>query len=892
MAKLSEIKLPDNNTYEFKDSDAQYAIRQLASNTVSNLINITKVGSYVVDDVLISINSDGRVYIEGTATADISFLLSEDFFTTDTQSSCVLFVGDATTDGSSDTWWLELSLVGSSYISYDETPISLPNMIMNGDLYLHIKSGTNLGGVGFYPMIIESALYNIGVRSGSYGPTNHDLYLSLKYAQQTISKMDISAGSDTTPIYFDNGVPTSCTYTIEKSVPSDAVFTDTTYESKSAASGGTALSLCTTGEKYTWNNKADLGDIIALQTNITSSTSITAYVNALSKGHYVTYYASTSKPSDAPADANCFVEIFVYSSTTALVRVTPTSSSYFGTVYEINKLVGTWQTQWVSHGYGTQIPDNTDMNTITTVGDYYIGVGTSAETMTNLPEANSGHVSVCGANSYKNDRLRQIYTPTWNSVDKVCVWERHLINTNQWSAWVKYNNLGNRLGTALVSGDDLNDFKTPGIYQCPNQSTANGVVNTPIRQAYRLEVSALNTTDRYVQTVIAYNTNASIPTVEIYRRLYVSAGWTAWKHFMDVDAALSQLSATNVRNVLPNESYSKTSNAVVFTTNNDGSITIKNTASNDAGCYLIGGGASNTSIVADYTTGGPWILSVSMVDKNGNAVTSDKVLARVYDRSESSSASPYLEVTAGSNAVISGKVTALGLIVKKNYVADDHVVSIMIRHSGFIDSTYTPYAPTNRELYQYVTGIKILDSSVDLNNLLDPVGTWYGFNAVGSGASHLPIANGNFNVRIENIPIGATYIRQICYIANASNVMQTFVRGYSLSTNPPAWTSWSMLNDAGLGMPITSNMDLNTLVTPGAYRCETGTIAATLSNTPISNMGFRLETYYSSSDARIMQEVSPNTIDSNSCDIYRRTGVKNSGTWSFGSWYKWTGVQV
>lgn len=31
---------------------------------------------------------------------------------------------------------------------------------------------------------------------------------------------------------------------------------DTTYESKTAASGGTAVSLVTTGEKYTWNNKA------------------------------------------------------------------------------------------------------------------------------------------------------------------------------------------------------------------------------------------------------------------------------------------------------------------------------------------------------------------------------------------------------------------------------------------------------------------------------------------------------------------------------------------------------------------------------------------------------------------------------------------------------------
>lgn len=33
---------------------------------------------------------------------------------------------------------------------------------------------------------------------------------------------------------------------------------NTTYESKSAASGGTAVSLVTTGEKYTWNNKSNL----------------------------------------------------------------------------------------------------------------------------------------------------------------------------------------------------------------------------------------------------------------------------------------------------------------------------------------------------------------------------------------------------------------------------------------------------------------------------------------------------------------------------------------------------------------------------------------------------------------------------------------------------------
>lgn len=64
-------------------------------------------------------------------------------------------------------------------------------------------------------------------------------------------------GDTTTPVYFTaNGVPSACTYSLNKTVPANAVFTDTTYESKTAASGGTDVSLCTTGEKYTWNNKA------------------------------------------------------------------------------------------------------------------------------------------------------------------------------------------------------------------------------------------------------------------------------------------------------------------------------------------------------------------------------------------------------------------------------------------------------------------------------------------------------------------------------------------------------------------------------------------------------------------------------------------------------------
>ena len=72
------------------------------------------------------------------------------------------------------------------------------------------------------------------------------------------SKLTTDAGSATQPVYFKQGVPTACSYQLNKTVPSNAVFTDTTYSSKSEASGGTDVSLVTTGEKYTWNHKSNL----------------------------------------------------------------------------------------------------------------------------------------------------------------------------------------------------------------------------------------------------------------------------------------------------------------------------------------------------------------------------------------------------------------------------------------------------------------------------------------------------------------------------------------------------------------------------------------------------------------------------------------------------------
>ena len=95
-----------------------------------------------------------------------------------------------------------------------------------------------------------------------------------------VDKLSSSAGNATQPIYFSNGKPTSCTYTLGKSVPSDAKFTDTTY------SAGTGLSLSGT----TFNHAASVTAGTAGTSSATSGSTISIpYVTVNATGHVTGY---------------------------------------------------------------------------------------------------------------------------------------------------------------------------------------------------------------------------------------------------------------------------------------------------------------------------------------------------------------------------------------------------------------------------------------------------------------------------------------------------------------------------------------------------------------------------------------------------------------------------
>lgn len=76
----------------------------------------------------------------------------------------------------------------------------------------------------------------------SAGSANSATTASSATTATTATQLSSSAGSATNPIYFSNGKPTACTFSLGKSVPSNAVFTDTWKQltGSTASSAGTA----------------------------------------------------------------------------------------------------------------------------------------------------------------------------------------------------------------------------------------------------------------------------------------------------------------------------------------------------------------------------------------------------------------------------------------------------------------------------------------------------------------------------------------------------------------------------------------------------------------------------------------------------------------------------
>lgn len=91
------------------------------------------------------------------------------------------------------------------------------------------------------------------------------------------------------------------------------------------------------------STKANINQLHELLPSMSADTTITRYVDSLSRGKYTTMIISANKPSDSPVTDNAFVDIYVYSQNTAFVRLFPTGQALAGQVFQLNKVAGTWR---------------------------------------------------------------------------------------------------------------------------------------------------------------------------------------------------------------------------------------------------------------------------------------------------------------------------------------------------------------------------------------------------------------------------------------------------------------------------------------------------------------------------------------------------------------------
>ena len=257
----------------FTDTNTHYA-----SNTiVASAANATSNGAASNGNVYLNHIENGSVRNAHKIVGGGATTVTSDTAGTITISSTNTTYGTATTSSnglmsSSDKSKLDGIQAGADTVSFSRSLSSgtkIGTLTINGtgtDLYCQTNTDTNTtysagAGIG----LNGTQFYNTGVRSissgstngtisvntngtaadvavkglGSAAYTNSNAYAAASHshnyagsssaggAANSAVTLTTNAGSATQPVYFTGGKPAACSYTLGKSVPADAVFTDT-----------------------------------------------------------------------------------------------------------------------------------------------------------------------------------------------------------------------------------------------------------------------------------------------------------------------------------------------------------------------------------------------------------------------------------------------------------------------------------------------------------------------------------------------------------------------------------------------------------------------------------------------------------------------------------------
>lgn len=226
------------------------------------------------------------------------------------------------TPPSSDTWrGIQDNLISSSTTeSLSAAQGKILKELVDGKApssHTHTKSEVGLGNVDNTADATKSVKYAISAGSAS-----------------SAAALTSNAGSSTQPVYFSGGKPVACSYTLGKSVPADALFTDHTYGNMKGATSSSAGSAGLVpapniGEQLKFL-RADGAWVIP--TNTTYSVGTSSYLGITK------LYTETGSATDGTMTQNAITSALNWKSPTSHTHNYAGSSSSGGAANSANKL--------------------------------------------------------------------------------------------------------------------------------------------------------------------------------------------------------------------------------------------------------------------------------------------------------------------------------------------------------------------------------------------------------------------------------------------------------------------------------------------------------------------------------------------------------------------------
>lgn len=299
MADISNITLPNGKNYDIKDkyTNVAYGTCTTAAATAAKVVTIAdnpnwklQTGSVIVvkfsytntaSNPTLNVNSTGNKAIKYRGSnITAGYLAANRTYTFIYDGTNYDLVGDINTDTDTDTKVTQSATITANYrpilMGYNNSTdtstltttvtdqayasSSIYAQPSTGTLYASKYNGYKIEGTSgnwfsSFPVIRNDGVMEAGkyidFHTTNTGTTDYDVRLTAGSGTLTCSgsiaatafsgnassatALTTSAGSATQPVYFSNGKPVKTTYTLGKSVPSNAVFTDTDTKVTSAA---------------------------------------------------------------------------------------------------------------------------------------------------------------------------------------------------------------------------------------------------------------------------------------------------------------------------------------------------------------------------------------------------------------------------------------------------------------------------------------------------------------------------------------------------------------------------------------------------------------------------------------------------------------------------------